>query len=359
MIMFMESTMGKTPDYKEVTRYRLENEAGATLDLCTYGACWLGLTVPDRKGRLEDVLLGYQILKDLMAAPGYMGMTIGRYGNRIGGAAFELNGKTYALAGNDGENHLHGGTKGFDKKVWKAERDGESLVFSMTSADGDEGYPGRLAVKVTYTLTEDNTVRIAYEATTTADTVVNLTNHAYFNLQGARVGGINEHEVQMYADFITEVADEAAIPTGKLMPLEGTPMNLTQPRMLSEVFALDKLYKQLIYGHGIDHNFLVRGWADDGALRPAAMVRERFTGRKMEVWTDQPAIQLYTGNFLGKSDVPGKFGVPYKHRQGFCLETQHYPDSPHHPNFPTTVLKAGETFRSVTEYRFGLMAEGE
>lgn len=344
-------SMGMLPDGQEVSCYRLENASGAYCEIATLGGCILSIVVPDRDGTLGDVTLGYTELSALTKAAGFMGFLIGRFGNRIGGAAFELNGKTYTLAKNNGENHLHGGTRGFDKYVWDAVVKGDSLVLSMVSPDGDEGYPGTLTVQVTYTFSGENALGIHYEAVCDQDTVINLTNHVYFNLSGPACGTIGGHSMQINADLLTEVASRACIPTGRLIPVEGTPFDLRTPRNLAEGLSLQETDVQMQYGNGYDHNFVIRSW--DGSLRQASIVTDPASGRTLETWTDQPGVQFYAGNGIG-GEVPGKCGVPYAPRQGFCLETQHYPDSIHHQAFPSCVLKKGDKYSTCTEYRFGI-----
>lgn len=346
-------SMGTLQNGTEIFRYRLKNASGASADIATLGGCLLSLRVPDRDGVLGDVLLGYDTLETMQAGEGYMGMLIGRYGNRIGGASFELDGIAYHLAKNDGENSLHGGFKGFDKGVWRVERaGGSSLTLSLISPDGEEGYPGTLSVTVTYTLTDRNALRIEYQAQTDHATILNLTNHAYFNLSGPGSASIGDHRMQMLADRFTEVADGACIPTGRLLPVEGTPFDLRAPRILKEGLSHQASDVQMQYGKGYDHNFALTDW--DGTLRLACVVEDPGSGRRMETWTDQPGVQLYTGNMIA-GDTPGKCGVPYVSRQGFCLETQHYPDSIHHGQFPSCVLRPGEIYRTATEYRFGVI----
>lgn len=349
--MITKHTMGKLATGQEVFAYRLENASGAYATISTLGGCLLSLYVPDREGVLGDVLLGYETLETMQAASGYMGMLIGRYANRIGGATFELNGKTYTLAKNNGENHLHGGIRGFDKYVWDAKVLGEALALSIHSPDGDEGYPGAMDVRVTYTFSEDNVLAIAYEAQADKDTIINLTNHAYFNLSGPACASIGRQRIQINADAITEVASAACIPTGRLMLVDHTPFDLRTLREMGEGLSHQDQDIQMRYGNGYDHNFVIKDW--DGTLRQACIVVDSQTGRRMETWTDQPGVQFYSGNSI-KGDIPGKMGVPYAARQGFCLETQHFPDSIHHGKFPSCVLKKGETFASRTEYRFSV-----
>jgi len=351
--LITSASMGNLPCGTEVRAFTLQNASGASMKVSSLGGCLLSIVVPDQKGRLSDVTLGYPALETLAQAGGYMGFLIGRFGNRIGGAQFELNGKTYALAKNDGENHLHGGLKGFDKRVWGAEIKGDTLALTLRSPDGEEGYPGTLDVTVTYSFSDENTLGIRYEAVCDQDTVLNLTNHVYFNLSGPDCQTLDSHEILINADAFTEVSSPACIPTGRLAPVEGTPLDLRAFRNIGEGLALEERDTQMRYGGGYDHNFVLRGW--DQTLRQAAIVRDKATGRRLETWTDQPGVQFYSGNFI-KDDRPGKCGPPYRRRQGFCLETQHYPDSVHHQNFPTCVLRKGEKYETVTEYRFSAEA---
>lgn len=344
-----KAAMGRLPDGREVFRYTLENASGAYAEISTLGGCLLSLAVPDRTGAPGDVLLGYDTVEAMRAAKGYMGMLVGRFANRIGGASFDLGGKMYLLAKNDGENHLHGGLIGYDKHVWQARAQGDSLALSLHSPDGDEGYPGALDIAVVYTLTEQNTLRIRYTATADQDTIINLTCHAYFNLSGPKCPSIENHRVQIHADAITSVSSRACIPDGKLYLVDKTPFDLRSMRALKEGFARQDEDIQMRYGNGYDHNFVIRGW--DKTLRQAVLVEDPASGRRMETWTDQPGVQFYSGNGISP-DIPGKLGAPYRPRQGFCLETQHFPDSVHHPQFPSCVLRAGEIYDTTTEYRF-------
>ena len=333
---------------KQVDKYRLVGASGAYAEVSTLGCCLLNIFVPDGNGALSDVLLGYETLEAMRKDTAYMGYLIGRFGNRIGGATFELNGKTYVLAKNDGENHLHGGMEGFNKKVWHAVEDGGELVLRLVSPDGDEGYPGELRVTAAYSF-DGQTLRIRYEAVCDQDTVINLTNHAYFNLSGPGCAGLSAHSIQIEADRFTEVSSTACIPTGRLLPVDGTPFDLRKMTKIADGLAAGENDEQMRFGGGYDHNFVINGW--DGTLRLVAAVEDEGSGRRMEVYTDQPGIQFYGGNMIG-GDVPGKCGAPYQKRQGFCLETQHFPDSIHHEGFPSCVLKKGETYKTVTEYRF-------
>jgi aldose 1-epimerase len=298
---------------------------------------------PDKNGKLGDIVVGCEKLEGFLAGHPYFGALIGRYGNRIAGGKFVLNGVQYTLAKNNGGNHLHGGTKGFDKVVWRAELKDDALALSYLSRDGEEGYPGNLHITVVYSLSDRNELSISYTAHTDKATPVNLTNHVYFNLSGAPT--VLDHHVQLNADFFT-ATDKALIPTGELAPVRGTALDFTQPHTIGERIGAD--FEPLKFAGGYDHNFVVNGRAGD--VRLAARVTEPTTGRVLEAFTDQPAIQLYTGNFLDGT-VKGKSGKPVLHRGAFCLETQHFPDSPNHPNFPSTILQSGETYASVTVYR--------
>lgn len=334
---------GKTEDGTPVERFTLTN-GRITARIMTYGAIVTDLIVPDRDGKPGDVVLGFPTLDGYLKGHPFFGAIAGRYANRIAKGKFTLDGKDYTLARNNGPNTLHGGNKGFDKYVWKVEKSSDtSLTLSHVSPDGDEGYPGKLSVTVTYTVTKDDALRIDYKATTDKPTVVNLTNHSYFNLAGQGSGTIDDQEMQIEADSYTPV-DETLIPTGKIAPVRGTPLDFTKPTRLGARYA--ELKGEPI---GYDHNFVLRGHGELTAL--AARAYDPKSGRVMEVYTTQPGVQLYTGNFLdGK--LTGKDGAVYKQHTGFCLETQHFPDSPNQPDFPSTVLRPGETFASTTIYKF-------
>jgi aldose 1-epimerase len=344
-----KESFGKTPDGKKVELYTLTNSNGVEARIITYGGIVVSLKVPDRNGRLEDVVLGFDSLEDYVKKNPFFGTITGRYANRIAKGRFTLNGVEYKLAVNNGENHLHGGLKGFDKVIWKARprqaMNGVGLELTYRSRDGEEGYPGNLSVTVTYLLTNNNELRIDYSATTDKDTVINLTNHSYFNLAGAGSGDILKHEVIINADQVTPV-DAGMIPTGQLASVKGTPLDFTVSQAIGK--RIDSDYEQLVLGKGYDHNFVFSNY--DGSLRQQVTVYEPSTGRVMQVLTTEPAVQLYTGNFL--NNLTGKGGRTYLRRHGFCLETQHYPDSPNKPNFPSVVLKPGATFKSTTMYRF-------
>jgi len=338
---------GKLPTGETVELYTLKNAKGMEADISTYGGVIVSLKVPDRSGALGDIVLGFDDLKGYLTPPPYFGAIIGRYGNRIGHAQFTLDGVTYKLFKNDGDNSLHGGKRGFDKVLWKAKPgDGNSLELAYLSKDGEEGYPGNLSVTVVYTLTDENELKIDYSATTDKDTVLNLTNHSYFNLAGQGEGDILNHQIMINADKFTPV-DKGLIPTGELRSVEGTPLDFRQPHAIGE--RIGSSYEQIVLGGGYDHNFVLNRSGDGLSL--AARVTEAKSGRVMEVLTTQPAIQFYTGNFLDGT-LKGKGGKVYGRRSALCLETQHYPDSPNHPDFPTTELKPGERYHTTTVYRF-------
>jgi aldose 1-epimerase len=337
---------GQLADGTAVEIFTLTNAHGLRARIMTYGAILVSLEVPDRNGALADVNLGFDGLAGYLGTHPYFGAIIGRYGNRIAKARFALDGVEYHLAPNNNGNTLHGGVKGFDKAVWAAEpvktSFGTGLKLSYLSKDMEEGFPGNLAVTVTYTLTDTDELEIRYEATTDKSTVLNLTNHAYWNLKGEGRGDILGHKLQIEANALTAV-DSAAnlIPTGEIVSVAGTPFDFRTPHAIGERIAK-------VEG-GYDHNFVLR--SGGGTLALAAHVEEPESGRIMEVWTDQPGIQFYTGNFLDGT-VVGKGGHAYGKHAAFCLETQHFPDSPNQPNFPSTVLRPGQDYRTVTVYKF-------
>jgi aldose 1-epimerase len=343
---------GTTPAGESVDRVTLRNPAGIELDIITYGATITRLLTPDRDGESADIVLGHHHLQSYLMGTPYFGAIVGRYGNRIASGRFTLEGTEHVLAVNNGPNHLHGGLIGFDKVVWTAEpysnETEAGVVLSYVSQDGEEGYPGKLSVQVTYALTAGGDLRIDYEATTDAPTIVNLTHHGYWNLAGHGAGNILDHELTLQAGHFTPV-DETLIPTGELRPVEDTPFDFREPTAIGARIEADD--EQLVFGGGYDHNFVLDGWNGDGALRSAAVLHDPVSGRKMEVLTTEPGIQFYSGNFLDGSDL-GKEGVVYEPRTGLCLETQHFPNSPNQPDFPSTVLRPGETYRSTTVYRF-------
>jgi aldose 1-epimerase len=341
---------GKMPDGAAVELYSLTNANGMQAGIITYGGTVVSLTAPDRNGKYADVVLGMDDLAGYMKATAFFGALIGRYGNRIGHAQFTLDGNTYKLPANDNGNTLHGGPAGFDKRVWTVvpgsnSPDGPTLALTYVSKDGEAGFPGTLTAKVFYTLTAKNELKIDYVATTDKPTVVNLTNHSYFNLAGQGEGDVLGHEVTILADRFTPV-DDKLIPTGELRPVTGTPFDFTKPTAIgARIEANDE---QIKFGKGYDHNWVLNKGA--AFITKAAEVHEPKSGRVMEVWTNEPALQFYSGNFLDGT-LQGK-GKTYIHRGAFCMETQHYPDSPNKPAFPTTELKPGETYRTTTIYRF-------
>jgi aldose 1-epimerase len=336
-------------DGKSVFLYTLKNHNGIEATLTNYGATLVSLKVPDRHGKFADVVLGYDDLDSYARGHSYFGATVGRYGNRIGNARFTLNGVTYHLAKNDGPNSLHGGTKGFNKVVWEGHDVTASGVpavqFTYVSKDGEEGYPGNLTAKVTYTLTDSNELKLEYDVTTDRDTVQNLTHHSYFNLSGAG-HEILGHELQLNADRFTPV-DATLIPTGELASVEGTPFDFRRSTAIGA--RIGQANEQLQRGNGYDHNWVLNGAS--GSLRSVALVYEPLSGRTLEVFTTEPGMQFYSGNFLDGSEH-GKRGIAYAYRTGFCLETQHFPDSPNHPQFPSTTLRAGQHYYSTTIYKF-------
>ncbi len=347
-----KATFGKTEDGQSVDIYTLKNSHGMEARITNYGGIVVSLTAPDRDHKFADVVLGYNNLESYLKPPfPYFGAIIGRYGNRIAKGRFTLNGVEYKLATNNGENHLHGGIKAFDKVVWTVKQvrttpAGPALFLTYLSKDGEEGYPGNLTVNVVYTLTHKNELKIDYTASTDKDTVTNLTHHSYFNLAGEGNGDILDHRLVIKADRFVPT-DAAAIPTGDLRSVAGTPFDFRTSTAIGARINQDD--EQLKLGKGYDHTWVVNGRA--GVLRQAAIAYEAKSGRVMEVWTTEPGVQFYTGNYLDGT-LTGKSGKPYPHRSGFCLETQHYPDSPNQPNFPTTTLKKGAVFRSTTIYRF-------
>jgi len=345
-----KEVFGKTAEGEEVDVYRLVNANGVQARIMTYGGVLLSLEVPDNKGRLGDVVLGHDRLEKYLAGDPYFGAIVGRYGNRIGKGKFTLDGVAYQLATNNGENHLHGGLKGFDKVVWGAravrEADAVGVRLNYMSVDGEEGYPGNLSCVVTYRLTNEDELKIDYEATTDKATPVNLTHHSYFNLAGQGWGEILNHELMLMADKFTPV-DKGLIPTGELRSVKGTPMDFTRPTKIgSRITAEDE---QLKFGGGYDHNFVLNSGGRKLAL--AARVYEALSGRVMEVYTTEPGIQFYSGNFLDGTDV-GKGGKVYNYRNGFCLETQHFPDSPNKAEFPSAIVRPGKKLESETIYKF-------
>ena len=340
---------GRTAAGQDVDIYTLTNRRGAQARVITYGGAIVSLKVPDRRGHFDDVVLGFDDIAAYQHQNFYIGALIVRYGNRIARGRFTLDGVEYHLATNNGENHLHGGVRGFDKVVWNARplasRNGAALELTYLSRDGEEGYPGSLSVRVVYTLTDTNELRIDYTATTDKATVINLTQHNYYNLAGAGSGDILNHRLTINASRFTPT-DAGAIPTGELRSVKGTPFDFARPTAIGARINADD--EQLKFGNGYDHNFVLDGRM--GVLRRVAEVYEPTTGRVMEVWTTEPGMQFYTGNYL--DGTPGKGGKPYPRRSAFCLETQHYPDSPNKPAFPSTVLRRGRRYSTTTVYKF-------
>lgn len=340
---------GKLPDGTTIDIYTLKNRNGMLVEITNYGGAVVTIKAPDRLGRMADIALGYDDPSGYVADTAYFGALIGRYANRIAQGKFTLNGVEYQLARNNDPNHLHGGVKGFNKVVWQAREvkrsAGPALELTYLSKDKEEGYPGNLTVTATYILTNANELSIEYSATTDKETVVSLTHHSYFNLAGAGAGDILSHVVTINADRFTPV-DETLIPSGELKPVKGTPFDFNQATTIGS--RINQNDNQLVLGKGYDHNFVLNKKANELSL--AASVYEPVSGRALEMWTTEPGMQLYTGNFLDK--VRGKAGKIYNYRGGFCLEAQHFPDSPNKPAFPSTVLKPGAPYTQTTVYKF-------
>ncbi len=337
---------GRTAAGESVDLYTLANSHGMEVGVMTYGATVTSLKVPDAKGNIADVVLGFDTLEGYLGAHPYLGVVVGRYGNRIAKGRFSLGGVEYRLAVNNGANALHGGLKGFDKQVWRAKEAGPSLELTYVSKDGEEGYPGTLTATVTYTVTERNELRIEYSAVTDKDTVLNLTNHSYFNLGGQGEGDILSHIVTINADRFTPV-DSGLIPTGELRSVQGTAFDFRKPTAIGE--RIDAAEEQIKLGRGYDHNYVLNGAG--GGLALAVTVTEPKSGRVMLVSTTEPGVQFYTANFLDGT-LKGKGGKVYQRRYGFCTETQHFPDSPNRPDFPSAALKAGARHQSATVFKF-------
>lgn len=340
----------KTIDGQKVRLYTLRNKHGLRADITNYGGRIVTLMVPDRAGVFDDVVTGYHSIDEYLASnEKFYGALVGRYANRIARGKFSIDGQAYALAINNPPNHLHGGPGGFHQVVWQAEQiDSQTLKLHYLSPDMEEGYPGNLRVTVQYTLDDDNALQIDYLATTDKQTVINLTGHPFFNLQGEGNRSINDHQLRIFADHYTPV-DETLIPMGAIEPVAGTPFDFLRYTAIGE--RLDVDHPQLAYGKGYDHNFVLNKDPEIAGPQLAASVYDPVTGRKMEVLTTEPGLQFYGGNFLTGEDK-GKRGETYGHRTAFCLETQHFPDSPNQPTFPSTSLWPGETYASATAYRF-------
>ena len=345
-----KGAFGKTADGKAVEIYTLKNSNGAEARIITYGGAVVSLSMPDKKGKFADVVLGYDSIAGYEKNQSYIGALIGRYANRIAKGRFLLDGKEYALAKNNGENHLHGGLKGFDKVIWTARpainENGANLELTYLSRDGEEGYPGNLSVKVVYTLTENNELKVVYTATTDKNTIVNLTQHSYFNLAGAGSGDILNHQLRIFSDKFTPT-DAGSIPSGEFKDVSGTPFDFRKPTVIGA--RINDADEQLKFGNGYDHNWVLS--KNDASATLAASVYEPASGRFMEVYTTEPGLQFYAGNYLDGA-VKGKNGKNYPRRSGFCLEAQNFPDSPNKPNFPSPVLKKGETYSQTTIYKF-------
>ena len=346
----MEKTgFGKMPDGTAIQLFTLRNIAGMEIKITNYGGTIVSWTAPDKNGHFEDIVLGYDSLQSYQAGSPYFGAIIGRYGNRIAKGKFSLDNHEYTLAVNNPPNSLHGGIKGFDKAVWSAETPTDStLNLSYTAKDGEEGYPGNLKVTVIYTLKYNNILHIEYTATTDKPTVINLTNHTYFNLNGLKTD-ILGHEMQLFADTFLPV-DVGLIPTSELRPVSGTAFDFSKPRPIQAAIN-DTSDIQIKYGKGYDHCWVLSDASQ--TLHKAAQVYEPSSGRVMDVLTTEPGVQFYAGNQLNGSNI-GKKGIVYKKNYGFCLETQHFPDSPNQPKFPNTVLRPGQVYHSITEYHFSV-----
>lgn len=342
--VIVKQSFGET-DGKQVDLYTLTNKNGAQIKITTYGGIITSWTSPDKSGNKSSIVLGFDSLSGYLAKPPFFGALIGRYGNRIANGVFKIGDSTYKLATNNGKNHLHGGNKGFDKVVWDAQTVADSvpaLVLTYLSKDGEEGYPGNLSVKVTYTLTDDNELTIAYEATTDNPTVVNLTQHSYFNLTGDHANTILDHTLMIDADKYTPV-DSTLIPTGELKDVKGTPFDF---RTATKIGArIDSV------PGGYDHNFVLN--RKDASLQKVAELSDAVSGRTLEVFTTEPGLQFYSGNFL-KGDFKDSQGKPFNLHTGLCLETQHFPNSPNQPSFPSTLLKPGEKYSTVTKYKLSV-----
>jgi aldose 1-epimerase len=349
-VLVDEAAFKSELDGKTVELFTLKNASGLVAQITNFGGKVVNLWTPDKNGDFADIVVGYETPREYFnTSEIYYGTLIGRYGNRIAKGHFTLNDSVYTLATNNGANHLHGGVKGFNKVVWDAKKiDGQTLELTYLSPDGEEGYPGNLSVKVIYTLTNDNELKIEYWATTDKPTPINLTQHSFFNLKGAGNGDVNEHIMQIMADAYTPV-DSTLIPTGEIAPVEGTPFDFRKPTAIGT--RINENNVQLKYGGGYDHNWILNK-AETG-LNYAAKVVEPNSGRMLEVYTNEPGIQFYGGNFMTGKDT-GKGGKVFAFRGAFCLETQHFPDSPNKPEFPSSILNPGEEYYSICVYKFGV-----
>ncbi len=344
---------GKMSDGREVFSYRLENRRGASCEILNYGAIIRTLNMPDRAGRFQDIVLGFDTPAPYQTSNPYFGAVVGRYGNRIANGRFTLNDREYVLETNNGMHHLHGGTVGYDKRFWEIEaaacEDGVAVQARLESRDGEGGYPGHVTLRVLIQLTDENALRFDYRGTTDRPTILNPTHHSYFNLTGDLERTVLDHTLRIDADLFTPI-DDGLIPTGELSPVDGTPFDFRKATTLGS--RIDSPSQQLAFAGGYDHNFVLGGY-EKGVVREVARVHDDQSGRTMTVSTDQPGMQLYSGNFLDGS-LCGKEGVCYPFRSGLCLETQHYPDSPNHAHFPSVVLESGDIYRHETIYQFGI-----
>jgi aldose 1-epimerase len=338
----------KEIDGKKTSLYILENANGITVYITNYGARIVSLLTPDKEGKCADIVLGFDSIDSYLKDKMYLGCIVGRYANRIKDGKFTIDGQQYNLFLNDGPNTLHGGKKGFDKRVWDAKQEGNSLTLSYLSPDGEEGYPGNLQVKKIYTLTDENELKMEYEAETDKATIVNLSHHSYFNLKGEGDTTILDHYLMAEADYFTPV-DSTLIPTGEIRPVANTPFDFTKGKQIGQDISTEN--EQLKFGLGYDHNWVLNKDSAN-SLTLAAKLWEETTGRVMEIYTTEPAFQFYSGNFMDGS-VTGKSGKPYKYRAALAIEPQHFPDSPNHPEFPSTVLRPGEKYRQLSILKFG------
>lgn len=345
---------GKMPDGRAVSLFTLSNAKGMKVSITNYGGIITSILAPDRQGKMADVTLGFDAFEPYIKNPACFGALVGRFANRIENAEFELNGKSYKLYKNDGNNHLHGGKEGFQKKLWNAaiipDKGQDKLELTYTSQDGEENYPGKLDAKVLYWLDEDGSLGLEYSAVSDKDTIINLTNHAYFNLAGHNAGVITDHILQLNADKFTVINNEC-IPDGEIRDVKGTPLDFTQFKKIGDGLKDEESCEQMKNGLGYDHNFVINSTGK--GMQKAAEAYDPKSGRCMEVFTDKPGIQFYTGNFLDGS-ITGKGGAVYRRRNGFCLETQYFPNSVKHKHFPSPILRAGETYHFTTIYKFGV-----
>ena len=352
---YSKADFEKEVNGKQTTLFTLKNDSGIIVTLTNYGAKIVSVFAPDKNGAMEDVTLGFKSIDEYVAGDAGQGAVVGPYANRIANAQFEIDGQVYQLPKNNINACLHSGTESFYRQVYDAVElqaaEGPAVEMTLLSPDGQWGFPGNKVVKVTYTLTKDNSLKIDYEASTDKSCFFNLTNHCYFNLKGEGNGDILDHVLVVDANFVTAVADSQLIPTGEIADIRGTAMDFTMPHTVGE--RINDPMPQLRMGGGYDHNYILNKDQNGHEMTFCASIYEPVSGRFLECFTTEPAVQLYTGNFL-KGDIIGKRGNPYKYRNGMCLETQHYPDSPHHPAFPNTLIKPGETLKSTTIYKFSV-----